>query len=84
MRYFGLDPENLPVKKKNLMICYHKIVDTTSGDNRTCQFHAIYDNERYVITATYIKKRKLLELRHGKKTEIFRGKHLSDSGLFPV
>ena len=60
------------------------MVDTTNGDNRTCQFHTIYDNTRYVITASYNKKRKLIELRCGKKKEVFRGKHLTDPTLFPL
>ena len=59
-------------------------MDTTCGDNRTCQFHAIYDNRRYVITASYNRKRKLIELRCGKKKESFRNKHLTDPGLFPL
>ena len=59
-------------------------MDTTSCDNRSCQFHAIYDNKTYVITATYHKKRKCIEFRHGKKKEIFRGKRLTDPGLFPM
>ena len=83
-RYFGHDPEKLPLMQKDLQIYCHKAVDTKSCDNRECQFHAIYDDKRYVITATYYKRRKLIELRCGKKKERFLIKCLSDPGLFPL
>ena len=32
LKYFGCDPEKLPLVRKNLVICYHKMVDTTTSD----------------------------------------------------
>ena len=35
-------------------------------------FHAIYDNERHVVTVIYLKKRKYLEVRLEKNKECLR------------
>ena len=37
------------------------------------QFHTIYDNVRHVISVTYFKKRKYLEVRLNKSKEFVRG-----------
>ena len=37
------------------------------------QFHTIYDNVRHVISVTYNKKRKYLEVRLNKSKEFVRG-----------
>lgn len=50
----GVDVEKLPPVALNSQICQHKIVDTSTGITRQTQFHAIFDNERYVITASYL------------------------------
>ena len=44
----------------------------------------MYDNQRYVITAMYLRKRKLMELRRDKTKVVFRGKSLTDPSLFPL
>ena len=40
---------------------------------RITQFHSIYDNKRHVITVTYFKKRKYLEVRLNKAKDFVRG-----------
>ena len=39
---------------------------------------------RYVITCTFLKKRKLLQVQLMKQKEIVRGKKLTDAGVFPI
>ena len=41
------------------------------------QFHTIYDNVRHVISVTYFKKRKYLEVRLNKAKEFVRGYEIS-------
>ena len=41
------------------------------------QFHTIYDNVRHVISVTYFKKRKYLEVRLNKSKEFVRGYEIS-------
>ena len=41
------------------------------------QFHTIYDNVRHVISVTYLKKRKFLEVRLNKAKESVRGYEIS-------
>ena len=41
------------------------------------QFHTIYDNVRHVISVTYNKKRKYLEVRLNKSKEFVRGYAIS-------
>ena len=41
------------------------------------QFHTIYDNVRHVISVTYFKKRKYLEVRLNKAKESVRGYEIS-------
>ena len=41
------------------------------------QFHTIYDNVRHVISVTYFKKRKFLEVRLNKTKEFVRGYEVS-------
>ena len=52
-----------------VQIFRHKIVETTTADVRLVSFHAVLKDQRQVITATYFKRRKRLELRFGKKME---------------
>ena len=40
--------------------------------HRMTQFHTIYNNERQVISVTYFKKRKYLEVRLNKAKESVR------------
>ena len=73
MMYDGTDPEKLPRLKIDEKIYQNKVVDTTMGDQRQSQFHTIYNDERHVITVTYLSKRRYLELRLYKKKYIVRG-----------
>ena len=41
------------------------------------QFHTIYNNVRHVISVTYFKKRKYLEVRLNKAKEFVRGYEIS-------
>jgi len=67
-----------------LQICRNKITKSSTSDQRMTQFHAIYDNVRQVISVTYFKKRKYLEVRLNKAKEGVRGKKLTQDGVFPL
>jgi len=69
--------EKLPEVEKELKICRNKIMESSTADQRITQFHSIYDNKRHVITVTYFKKRKYLEVRLNKAKEFVRGKKLT-------
>ena len=69
MDYQGIVAERLPPVPKSRYIFHHKIVDTSTADARLVSFHAVFEDQRQVITATYFKRRKRLELRFGKKME---------------
>ena len=73
MMYDGADPEKLPQLKEDDKIYQNKVVDTTMGDQRQVQFHTIYNDERHVITVSYLWRRRFLELRFQKKSHIVRG-----------
>ena len=49
LRHEGIDAYKLPPIEKSLQIYQNKIEVTSNGDSRQTQFHAIYDNQRYVI-----------------------------------
>ena len=51
---------------------------------RMTQFHTIYDNVRHVISVTYFKKRKYLEVRLNKTKEVVRGKKLTQREVCPI
>jgi len=73
LKHNGDDVEKLPEVKKELMICRNKITKSSTSDQRITQFHTIYDNVRQVISVTYFKKRKYLEVRLNKAKEFVRG-----------
>ena len=84
LKYFGHDVEKLPEVRPELFICYHKMVDTPTIDQRVCSFHAFFDNKRYVVTASYTHRRRLIELRLEKTNITKRCRDLFDHGLFPL
>ena len=59
-------------------------MDNSTVDQRLIQFHVVFENERHVVSVSYLKKRKLLELHFRKKKEISKGKNLSQAGVFPL
>ena len=67
MDYQGIVAERLPPVMKSREIFHHKVVDTSTAKARLVSFHAVFEDQRQVITATYFKRRKRLELRFGKK-----------------
>ena len=79
LKHNGDDVEKLPQVEKVLQICRNKTTTTKSStsDQRMTQFHTIYDNVRQVISVTYFKKRKYLEVRLNKAKESVRGKNLT-------
>ena len=84
LKHNGEDVEKLPKVEKELKICRNKTMSRSSADQRFTQFHTIYDNVRHVITVTYFKKRKYLEVRLNKAKEFVRGKSLTQQGVFPL
>jgi len=83
MTFNGKNPDKLPPVKQDQMIYQNKIVDISNHEQRHLQFHTVFDNEKQVITVTYIKKRQMLQLKFGKNKQIARGK-LSKPSLFPM
>ena len=73
----GVEVTKLPQAEKDLLIYKHKIVDNSTADQRLILFHVVFENERHVVSVSYLKKRKLLELHFRKKKEISKGKNLS-------
>ena len=84
LNYEGMGADKFPAVEKKLQICQNKIVVESNADYRQTQFHAVYDNKRYVITVTYQKKRKMIELRFNKRKEVARNKKLTQPGVFPM
>ena len=54
-------------------ILFLSLTVAVCSEYRQVHFHTIYLNERHVITATYHKKRKYLEVSSKKKKEFVRG-----------
>jgi len=84
LKHNGDDVESLPEVEKDLSLFRNKIVKSSTSDQRFTQFHTIYDNERHVISVTYYKIRKFLEVRLNKTKEFVRRKKLTDQGVFPL
>jgi len=84
LKHNGDDVEKLPEVEKELpKICRNKITKSSTGDQRMTQFHTIYDNVRHVISVTYFKKRKYLEVRLNKAKEfVSTAKNLRRMGCF--
>ena len=73
----GIQADKLPVFRRRAQIYRNKIKHSSTGDQRMTQFHTIYDNVRHVISVTYFKKRKYLEVRLNKAKEFVRGYAIS-------
>jgi len=66
LKHNGDDVESLPQVVKVLQICRNKIKHSKTSDQRMTQFYTIYDDVLHVISVTYFKKRKYLEVRLNK------------------
>ena len=73
MMYDGADADKLPRLKEDFKIYQNKIVDTTMSDQRLLQYHTIYNDERHVVSVSYLWRRRIFELRFKKKSHIVRG-----------
>ena len=84
MRYMGIQANKLPIYRRKARIYRNKITNTPAGEIKQTQWHLIFEETRYVITASYFVKTKKIEISHGKKRERIRNKKLSDPSAFPI
>ena len=61
IKHSGVDVEKLPKPELEERICRKRITDTDSPDRRQVSFHVIFKAMRYVITGTFLKKRRLIQ-----------------------
>ena len=72
-RYARIRSLTLKLQIKGKSSLKHRVRLLICGPyERFVQFHTIFDNERRVITVTYFKKRKYLEVRLDKKKEFLK------------
>ena len=84
MQYINVDVDKLPEVKVSDEIFQNMIVDASTDRIKRMNFHTILRHTKHVISASFDKKIKLIELELNKKKVQVRGRNITDIKAFPI